>query len=242
MKGLITICARGGSKGIPGKNIKDIGGFPLIHYTVKVAEELKKRLNADIYLSTDSPSIKKVVASFKYSSIHIDYTRPDFLATDQAGKLDAIIDVQRFAEQENKTAYDFVIDLDVTAPFRTVDDVAEAYRLLFENNDALNIFSVSPAHRNPYFNMVEQKEDGFYSLCKQGRFLTRQSTPKVYDMNASFYIYKKSFFDEKMSSVISPKSLVYEVPHICFDLDHPVDFEFMEYLMENNKLDFNLLK
>jgi CMP-N-acetylneuraminic acid synthetase len=61
-------------------------------------------------------------------------------------------------------------------------------------------------------------------------------------MNASFYIYKKSFFDEKMASVISPKSLVYEVPHICFDLDHPVDFEFMGYLMENNKLDFNLLK
>src|SRR5690606_22264801 len=98
----------------------------------------------------------------------------------------------------------------------------------------LNIFSVSPSHRNPYFNMVEQSEDDFFKLCKQGNFLTRQSTPKVYDMNASFYFYKKIFFQEDRESVITSKSLVYEVPHLCFDLDNPIDFDFMTYLIENN--------
>ena len=71
-------------------------------------------------------------------------------------------------------------------------------------------------------------------------FLTRQSAPIVYDLNASFYFYKRSFFDLDYNGVITDKSLVYVMPHICFDLDHLIDFEFLSYLLENDKLDFNL--
>ena len=108
---------------------------------------------------------------------------------------------------------------------------------------AKNLFSVNNAARNPYFNMVEQKNDGFYGLVKtnpDGTSLTRQSAPKVFDMNASFYWYRRSFFDSDAKSAITDKSLIYVMDHMCFDLDHPFDFTFMEYLLLNSKLDFEL--
>lgn len=239
MKGLVTICARGGSKGIPGKNIKVIGGKPLISYSIAVAEELAANMDIDIFLSTDAEEIKESVRSLGFPNINTDYIRPEYLASDDAGKLDAIIDVKNFSERKNNIKYDFVIDLDVTSPLRTVEDLQNAVFELFENKDAVNSFSVSPANRNPYFNMVEEGDDGFYGLCKKGQFLTRQSAPKVYDMNASFYVFKPSFFDLNVKTVITDKTIVYEVPHLCFDLDHLIDFEFMSYLIENKRVGFS---
>lgn len=238
---MVTICARGGSKGIPGKNIKMLNGKPLISYSIAVAEKLAEKYSLDIYLSTDSDEIKRVVENLAYPSIDTSYTRPDFLADDSAGKLDAITDVFNYATAHQKASYDFVIDLDVTSPLRTPEDLDTAVQLLFKNTDALNIFSVSPANRNPYFNMVEKKSDGFVELCKSGTFLTRQSAPKVFDMNASFYVFKNEFFSCRQHSVITNKSIVYEVPHLCFDLDHQIDFDFMSFLLENHKLDFDFL-
>lgn len=239
MKGLVTICARGGSKGIPGKNIKTINGKPLIAYSFAVAEKLSEIYEIDIFLSTDSDEIKNVVSSLDFPKVNVQYNRPEFLANDTAGKLDAISDVYQYAEKENDKIYDFILDLDVTSPLRTVQDLSESIELLFNNNEALNLFSVSPANRNPYFNMVEEKENGFYELCKKGRFLTRQSAPTVFDMNASFYIFKKEFFKQEYKTVITDRSLIYKVPHLCFDLDHQIDFEFMSFLFENRKLDFD---
>ena len=239
MKGLVTICARGGSKGIPGKNIKLINGKPLIYYSVAVAEELSEKYDLDIFLSTDSEEIKNVVNSLEFSNVNLEYNRPDFLASDTAGKLDAIIDVYKYAEKTNNEIYDFVLDLDVTSPLRTAQDLSDSIKLLFNNSEALNLFSVSPANRNPYFNMVEEKENGFFELCKKGQFLTRQSAPRVFDMNASFYVFNKAFFTSKPKTVITERSLIYEVPHLCFDLDHNIDFEFMSFLLANKKLDFD---
>lgn len=238
---LITLCARGGSKGIPGKNIKILNGKPLIYYSLKIAEQFsKQRGNTHIVLSTDDTEIKTVVSSI-CASADTTYSRPEFLATDSAGKIDAIVDVKNYMEHKHAVKYDYVIDLDVTSPLRNLSDLENALELLKNDRGAYNIFSVSPANRNPYFNMVEEGKDGYFSLCKKGKFLTRQSAPKVYDMNASFYIYAISFFQNGFKTAITDKSLVYEMPHLCFDLDHPIDFEMMSYLMENNKLDFELL-
>lgn len=239
---LITICARGGSKGIPGKNIKILNNKPLIFYTLKIAIEFAKlQKYCQIILSTDSEEIKQTVRKFQFPDIDLSYTRPAKLANDTAGKLDVIKDVLSFAQEKNTIKYDYVLDMDVTSPLRNIDDLKKAFQLIEEKENALNLFSVSPASRNPYFNMVEDSGNGFVSLCKKGHFLTRQSAPKVYDMNASFYIYTALFFSESQTTVITDRSIVYEVPHVCFDLDHPIDFEFMEYLIENNKLDFDFL-
>lgn len=240
MEILITICARGGSKGIPGKNIKVIKEKPLIYYTLKTANAFKEKYKGkvDIVLSTDSEQIKEVVER-QGLYIETDYTRPEALATDTAGKLGVIIDVKNFMEQKHHKKYDYVLDMDVTAPLRNVADLEKALVLLEQNAQAYNIFSVSPCHRNPYFNMVEENKEGFYELCKKGSFSTRQSAPKVFDMNASFYYYKRAFFDNHCEGVITDKSLVYEVPHLCFDLDEPIDFEFMSFLLTEKRLDFD---
>jgi CMP-N-acetylneuraminic acid synthetase len=237
---LITICARGGSKGIPGKNIKNINGKPLIGYTIELAKKIQKKYNCTIALSTDDVEIKNTAEVF---GLKTDYKRPGFLATDNAGKMDTLIDVLHYEESILNKKFDFLLDLDVTSPLRTFDDVEQALNLLINKSEAHNLFSVNPAARNPYFNMVEENSNGFYSLIKtnsDGSVMTRQSAPKVYDLNASFYWYRRSFFESGEKSAITNKSLIYEMNHICFDLDHPVDFLFMEYLLQNNKLDFNL--
>lgn len=239
---IITVCVRGGSKGIPGKNIRLINEKPLIYYTLKLAQKFSERhQNCPIYLSTDSETIKEVVRKLNFSNVNIDYTRPAELATDSSGKMAAIKDVKNFAEKQLEKKFDILIDMDVTSPLRSLEDVGEALTKLNNNKEALNLFSVSPANRNPYFNMVEEKEDGFVKLCKEGNFLTRQSAPRVYDMNASFYIFKKSYFENDFNSAITDKALIYNVPHVCFDLDENIDFEFMEYLILHNKLNFDFI-
>jgi CMP-N,N'-diacetyllegionaminic acid synthase len=240
MKILITICARGGSKGIPGKNIKDINGKSLIGYSIDLTKKIKEKFEVKVALSTDDEAIKKKAELF---GLYTDYSRPDYLATDVAGKIDTIRDLLLYEESIADDKYDFILDLDVTSPLRTLEDIEKALNVILENPKALNLFSVNPAARSPYFNMVEKNAEGFYSLVKtnpDGSIMTRQSAPKVYELNASFYWYRRSFFDSEIRSAITDKSLIYEMNHVCFDLDHPVDFLFMEYLLQNNKLDFEL--
>lgn len=237
---LITICARGGSKGIPGKNIKPLNGKPLIFYSINVAQAFKKKYkDVEITLSTDSEEIKQIS---KLAGLETNYIRPISLASDNAGKVDAINDILEWEEKQKHQRFDFVLDLDVTSPLRNLEDLTQAFEIIQNNTEAINLFSVNNANRNPYFNMVEQKENGFFAQVKPlpSHVLTRQSAPKVYDLNASFYFYKRCFFELGYRSAITDKSLIYVVPHICFDLDHPIDFEIISYLMEQNKLDFTL--
>jgi len=243
MKTLITICARGGSKGIPGKNIKMLNGKPLIYYTLKFAETYASRNpEVDIYLSTESEEIKDVVRELNFDLVKTNYSRPNALATDTTGKMGVIKDVLDFSEKKNFAYYDFVMDLDVTSPLRTFEDLELAFEKLKSDPNAINIFSVSPANRNPYFNMVEQQPNtDFVKLVKDGNFVTRQAAPNVYDVNASFYIYRRSFFNDNPTSALTKRTLIYEVPHLCFDLDHPIDYDFMSFLLENDKLNFDFL-
>ena len=237
---LITICARGGSKGIPGKNIKVINGLPLIAYTIELAKKFQKKYNAKISLSTDDIEIKKISEIY---NLKTDYQRPNFLATDTAGKIDTINDLLIYEEKLINQKYDFILDLDVTSPLRTFEDIESAFILLKNKPEAKNLFSVNQASRNPYFNMVEEKNNGFYSLVKtntDGTVMTRQTAPRVFELNASFYWYRRSFFDLNEKSAITDKSIIFEMNHMCFDLDHNVDFLFMEYLLQNDKLDFKL--
>jgi CMP-N-acetylneuraminic acid synthetase len=234
---LITICARGGSKGIPGKNIKLLNGKPLIAYTIQTAQKFGQLYDADIALSTDDEQIKNVAADY---GLLTSYSRPVELASDIAGKVETLADLLIFQEKSQNKLYDYILDMDVTSPLRTVEDLDEAFSMIRNDEEAYNIFSVNPANRNPYFNMVEQKENGYYGLVKQGDFKSRQVAPKVYDMNASFYFFKRSFFNSGLKTSTTNKSMIYIVRHTCFDLDHPIDFEFISYLISNNKLGFEL--
>ena len=237
---LITICARGGSKGIPGKNIKLLNGKPLIGYSIEIAKQVQaKYKNVNIALSTDSVEIANLAERL---GLYSDYKRPEYLANDTVGKIDAIKDILFYTESNEQVKYEYILDLDVTSPLRNLADIENAFQIIQSDSNALNLFSVSESGRSPYFNMVEQRENGYFSQVKklQVDLFTRQAAPIVYDMNASFYIYRRSFFDLGYKGAITDRSLVYKVPHICFDLDHPMDFEIISLLIENNKLDFSL--
>lgn len=236
MKILITICARAGSKGIPGKNTKLLNGIPLIEYTIKTAITFAQKFGATIAISTDDENIKNIAKSYE---IDTGYQRPLNLATDSAGKIETIFDILKYEENKNNIQFDYVLDLDVTSPLRTLEDLDAAFNITLENKEILNLFSVNNASKNPYFNMVEQKDDGYFNLVKEGNFLTRQSANKVYELNASFYFYKRDFFNNPNAKVINDRSYIYLMPHICFDLDHMIDFDFLEFLVTNNKLNFN---
>lgn len=234
---LITICARGGSKGIPGKNIKMLNGKPLIGYTIDIAKRFQEKYgNVEIALSTDSDEIIQVA---ELCGLHSDYKRPASLGGDTVGKIDAIKDIVLYTENAKGFKYDYVLDMDVTSPLRTMQDLEEAFELMNVDTNAVNIFSVSEAGRSPYFNQVEQKENGYFNKVKDaGTVLTRQCAPKVYDLNASFYIYRREFFDLGYKGAITDRSLIYLMKHTCFDLDHPIDFEIISFLLENDKLGF----
>ena len=226
---LLTICARGGSKGIPNKNLKIINGKPLIWYTLSFAKKLHDLMELDIVLSSDS---EEILNSAKQFSIIKRHKRIPKLATDEVGKIDVLKDILDLQELQGKR-YDYIIDLDVTSPIRTLEGVISAFEKLKSNDRALNIFSVSKASKNPYFNMVEPRLDGFVKISKSKQeVLSRQKAPEVFQLNASYYIYKSKFFELKKRSAITDQSLAYVVPHLCFDIDEEVDLLFLDFLLK----------
>ena len=151
---LISICARGGSKGIPGKNIKKINGIPLIAYTINTAKAFSQKDNTIMSISTDDLEIKQTAENF---SIKSNYIRPEYLATDSAGKIDVIRDLINYEEKKNGIKFDIILDLDVTSPLRTINDLENAYSSFMIDEEALTLFSVNPSNRRPYINIVEKK-------------------------------------------------------------------------------------
>jgi CMP-N-acetylneuraminic acid synthetase len=230
MKILAIIAARGSSKGVKNKNIRDLAGKPLIVHTI---EQLKQCGKYDQFIvSTDSLDIAAVVKEYGAS---VPFMRPDELAKDDTGKLDALRYALIQAEEHYGVSFDAVLDCDATAPIRTVEDIDNIVNI-FKEKKCDCVFSVTKAHRNPYFNMVEQNSDGSVRVSKAlpQSIRRRQDAPAVYDMNASMYVYSSGFLlDEKNNMPYSKKTFVYEMPDINrFDIDNEFDFKLIEFLVK----------
>ena len=160
MKVLCTICARQGSKGVPGKNTKEMLGKPLIAFSIEQA--LESNLFDKIVVSTDSEEIKKIAK--KYGAKCWFY-RPEELCKDDSAKITAIQHALRESEKKFNCKFDQIIDLDVTSPLRNVQDIRKAYNIFLK--DGLdNLITGTRSRRNPYFNMIEIK-DGKVELSKK---------------------------------------------------------------------------
>lgn len=228
---LITICARDGSKGVKGKNIRELDGKPLIYYTIKQAKEWGR--GKHIVVSTDSEEIAKIAKDF---GAEVPFLRPKELAADTSGKIPAIRHALITCEKIYQENYSIVMDLDVTSPIRKISDLENAYRLFLEKKPK-TLFSVVPAHRNPYFNMVELASDGKVYVCKSNeKFTRRQDVPEVYDVNASIYLYNRDYLlDENNMIVISDNSRIYLMDPISrTDIDSELDFKYIEFLVKEN--------
>lgn len=228
---LCIIPARGGSKGLPGKNIKELSGKPLIAYSIEQAKGAK--YVDRIIVSTENREIADIARRY---GAEVPFMRPRKLATDDCSIIDVLLHAMDWMENKEKCKFDILALLHATAPLRTSEDIDNSIKLLVDKK-ADNVFSVSDAYRNPYFNMVEMREGGTAGLVKKGQFNTRQAAPKVFDMNASIYVWWKDVLRKK-KSVFLKKSHVYVMPRErSVDIDDNVDFKIAEmFLREAGKL------
>lgn len=228
---LCTICARGGSKGVKNKNIKELHGKPLIAYTIEQAKA--SGLFEHIVISTDSDDIANVAKEY---GAEVFFKRSAEMASDTAGKLDVIRDAFVRSEAHYNKQFDYQIDLDATAPLRSVDDINNSFKqFIKDNND--NLITAMPSRRSPYFNLVEQDKDGKVYLSKKldSAVVRRQDAPKSYDMNASIYIWKREVILNKSSLFLENTGLYVMPEERSIDIDNGLDFEFVEFLMGGNK-------
>ena len=165
MKILCTICGRGGSKGVKNKNLISIKGKPLIYYTIKQA--IKSGLFDEIVVSTDNLKIQRAAKRYGAKSW---YLRSKSLSNDNAPKIPVIRDTLIKSEKYFNKIFDYIIDLDISSPLRDTQDITRAFKkfLKFKNE---NLFSVYESKKNPYFNMVEIKNDKINLLKKIKKFL-----------------------------------------------------------------------
>ncbi|WP_052669231.1 cytidylyltransferase domain-containing protein [Nitriliruptor alkaliphilus] len=223
---LCTICARGGSKGVPGKNVRDLHGKPLLAHTIEHARD--SGAFDTIAVSSDDEHILRTAREY---GVDVLVDRPLELASDVAGKPAAIAHAVREAEAATGAHFDTVVDLDVTSPLRLPSDVTAAIALL-ESSDADNVISAAPARRSPYFNLVELDEGGHVRLSKPlpEAVLRRQDAPRTFDMNASIYVWRRDVFlaDPK---VFYGRTLLYEMPEErSVDVDSELDWVIVDHL------------
>ena len=227
---LVTIGARGGSKGVKNKNIRNLAGKPLIYYTIKQALEWGKAKH--VVVSTDSDEIASVS---KQCGAEVPFMRPDILAADTAAKLPAIRHALLESERIFCEKYEIIVDLDATAPIRAIKDLDNCLKI-FVNERPDTLYSVIYAHKNPYFNMVEENDDGNYVLSKKSgnTIIRRQDVPKVYSLNASIYFYNRDYLlNEKNNTCLTDNSKIYIMDDIAgIDIDREIDFKFIEFLIK----------
>lgn len=228
---LCVIPARGGSKGLPGKNIKELLGKPLIAYSIEQAK--KSRYIDRVIVSTESEEIAEIAK--KYGA-ELPFIRPLELASDDSSIFDVLLHAIDWMETKEKYVFDILVLLHVTAPLRNTEDIDNCIELLVEK-DADNVFSVAEAHRNPYFNMVELDKNNAVKPVKNGNFVNRQSAPRVFDMNASTYVWWKEILKKKKSTFLE-KTCIYIMPkERSVDIDDFMDFKIAEMFLRESITD-----
>ena len=224
---LCIIPARSGSKGIPEKNIKPLCGKPLIAYSIEQA--LGTDLIDRTIVSTDDEKIAEISRSF---GAQTPFIRPASLATDGASTLDVLLHTIAWCKNNENLLYDVILLLHANTPLRDIVDIQKCIEIQVDQN-ADNVFSVAPASKNPYFNMVEVTENGQVMLSKEGNFFTRQSAPTVFEMNSSIYTWWANILVEKRSLFL-PKTRIHIMPRErSIDIDEPIDFRCAEMIMKD---------
>lgn len=229
MEYLVIIPARGGSKGIPHKNIKPLNGKPLIYYTIDCARQIASDEN--ICVSTDDTEIIKCVEEY---GLKVPFVRPAELATDSAGTYEVLLHAVEFYEKNNRH-FDAIILLHNTTPFRTSEHVKQALTLY--SNDIDMVVSVKESDPSPYYNCFEEDKNGFLKRTIDGSlFVNRQDAPITYEYNSAIYIINTeslkrtnlSKFTRRVKYVMDELSSV--------DLDNMIDWKFAEFVIKEKLL------
>ena len=223
---LIIIPARGGSKGIPRKNIKPLNGKPLIYYAIDTARTITTDEN--ICVSTDDVEIKSIVEAY---GLQVAFLRPDELSTDTAGTYEVLLHALDYYEKQGKH-YQAVLLLQTTSPFRTADQVKEALSL-YDQSNADMVVSVKKCPANPYYNVFEEDENGYLHVCKgDGNIFRRQDAPKVYEYNGAIYIMDAHTLKRTHMHMMQNRVKYIMDAKSSFDLDTLQDWQMAEMMLK----------
>ena len=226
MNVLVIIPARGGSKGIPHKNIKPLNGKPLIYYAIDTARAITSDEN--ICVSTDDDEIIEVVEKY---GLKVPFKRPDELATDTAGTYEVLLHALNYYESQGKK-YDALLLLQNTSPFRKAEQVKEALQLFSKDVDM--VVSVKECAANPYYCVFEENKDGYLHVCKgDGNIFRRQDAPKVYEYNGAIYIMNPEVLKATHMHKMQKRVKYVMDDTTSFDLDTMQDWNMAEIIMEN---------
>ncbi|MGB5078420.1 MAG: acylneuraminate cytidylyltransferase family protein [Sphingorhabdus sp.] len=231
------IFARGGSKGVPRKNIICLGGRPLISYSIECAQKCPSL--GQVIVSTDDAEIAEV--SQKWGA-RVPFLRPAELASDTASEWHAWQHAIKYCE-DNEKKFGIFVSLPTTSPFRAIADVEACIALLRKHPETDAVITVKKAERSPYFNMVTIGPDGHAGIVMPpiGEIARRQDAPEVFDMTTVAYAVRTKFIKEQRS-LFAGRLRVVEVPSIrAIDIDTPYDFMLAELMVNNSVVEIGQL-
>ncbi len=221
------IFARGGSKGIPNKNIRPLLDKPLISWSIEQAKSIKEIDR--VVVSTDSLEIRNVALQY---GAEVPFLRPSHLAQDDSPEIAAWKHALQYWRDNEGNLPDIMLSIPPTAPLRSKLDIENCIKM-FQEGDSDLVVTVSDSHRNPYFNMVNRDQKGFVDLLLglEKSIARRQDAPPVFDLATVAYVANPEYvmtceylLQGKIRSVIVPKER-------AIDIDSLLDFHFAEYLL-----------
>jgi CMP-N-acetylneuraminic acid synthetase len=225
------IFARGGSKGLPGKNIKLLNDKPLIAWSIEHA--LSSKYIDRVIVSTDSKEIASVASKF---GAEVPFIRPDELAQDDSSELLAWRHGLDYIQSSSGSLPNILVSVPATAPLRNVGDIENCIEL-YKQSDVEMVITISNSNRSPYFNMVKKTREGYVEIVNPPNtaIFRRQDAPKVFDVatvcyvaNPEFIMKNDSIFDGRVKAVNIP-------PERAIDIDTLLDFQIAETLINNKK-------
>ncbi|MBU0532277.1 acylneuraminate cytidylyltransferase family protein [Candidatus Micrarchaeota archaeon] len=226
---LITICARGGSKGVPKKNLLKLDGKSLLELAITKGLALKESI--DVIVSTDNNEIADVA---RKAGAKVPFMRPANLAIDTAPKFPVLKHALKESEKIFNKRYDIIVDLDVSVPFTTKDDITKAIQMMKDDQATDTLVAAYVSDHNPYFNMMEEKH-GYLTLCKkpQSSLNRRQDAPTVYQLTAGILVTRRNILLEG-NSLYTNKVKAFVMPlQRSVMIDNELDFQFAKFLIQN---------
>lgn len=232
MRILTFIPARRDSKGIPGKNWKQLGNKPLIAWSLEIAKQISSV--DDICVSSNSEEVISI--SEKYD-IPVLFKRPEALATDTSSTREATLHALNFYAQNLNRQYDAVLILQPTNPFRKIEFVQKAINLFTKSNCDM-VVSVYESPLNPYYNVYSENSEGYIGRSIPSSYTRRQDCPKTWVINGNIYVIKTESL-KTMEVHDFPRVVKLEMPlSYSVDLDTDDDWDLAEYQLNKGKIEF----
>lgn len=234
MKAVAFVFARGGSKGLPGKNLRNLAGKPLIGWAIEQAAAVE-RINR-VIVSTDSEEIAAVALNH---GAEVPFIRPAYLAQDNTPEWMVWRHALSYLKDSTGSYPEALISVPATAPLRAVEDLEQCLNE-FEKGEADVVLTVTEAHRSPYFNMVKVNRDGSVGLVNppsSGSVYRRQDCPVVFDVTTVAYVARPEFVMTR-NGLFEGSVRHVQIPiERALDIDTPLDFVIAECLMASRQGD-----